>query len=258
MSDTKISGVKINIEKGNRKLAEQLEEAIATLQSGLGLSNTSNPQTGVVQNLNQGERCHKCNRNCRTKAVLCIYGHLFVLSKKFKNNNIVKALEANDKQDITLAESLLQEENVLNCHACDLSIINKVDCCSICLMKFHSTCLNTTNHTCFACLGLKDQSDIVQPVITQDQQTTAKTIDAERLSVGNIIDCSPTKHTEKNAENLTTSNTLSNTNNSTAQDQNETSANSEFQKLKMKETSTTRTETAEKKDEQFEAEGDCY
>ncbi|CAG2216627.1 unnamed protein product [Mytilus edulis] len=237
MSDTKISGVKINIEKGNRKLAEQLEEAIATLQSGLGLANTSNSQTGVVQNINQGERCHKCNRNCRTKAVLCIYGHwvhyncekfseddvknvkrkdfTYVCTvctlEKVKNNNIVKALEANDKQDITLAESLLQEENVLNCHACDMSILNKVDCCSICLMKFHSTCLNTTNHTCFACLGLKDQSDIVH--------------------------C-PTQHTEKNEETLTTSSTLSscsNNNNSTAQDQNETSANSEFQKIKMKE-----------------------
>ncbi|CAG2253628.1 unnamed protein product [Mytilus edulis] len=105
-------------------------------------------------------------------------------------------------------------------------------------MKFYNTCLNTINHTCFACLGLKDQSDIVQPVDTQDQQTLAKTIDAEGLLVDNKIDCSSSQHTEKNVETLTTSSTLSscsNNNNSTAQDQNETSANSEFQKIKMKE-----------------------
>ncbi|CAC5400783.1 unnamed protein product [Mytilus coruscus] len=261
MTDTKISGVKINIEKGNRKLAEQLEEAIATLQSGLGLAHASNSQTGVAQNTNQSEKCHKCKRNCRTKAVLCIYGHwVHYNCEKFseddvKNvkrkdftyictvcnlekddkNKIVNTLEVNGKQNITLAETLLQEENIQNCHACNMSILNKVDCCSICLMKFHNFCLNTSNSTCFACLGLKDQNDIVQLDITQDHQTCAKTIDTEGVSVGNKIDCSSTQHTEKKEENLTTNNTLSNINSSTVQDQSESSINSEFQKIKMKE-----------------------
>ncbi|CAC5398600.1 unnamed protein product [Mytilus coruscus] len=261
MADTKISGVKINIEKGNRKLAEQLEEEIATLQSGLGLAHASNSQTGVAQNTNQSEKCHKCKRNCRTKAVLCIYGHWVhcdcekfseddvknVKRKDFTyictvcnlekddKNKIVNTLEVNGKQNITLAETLLQEENILNCHACNMSILNKVDCCSICLMKFHNFCLNTSNSTCFACLGLKDQNDIVQLDITQDHQTCAKTIDTEGVSVGNKIDCSSTQYTEKKEENLTTNNTLSNINSSTVQDQSENSINSEFQKIKMKE-----------------------
>ncbi|CAC5384311.1 unnamed protein product [Mytilus coruscus] len=280
MTDTKISGVKINIEKGNRKLAEQLEEAIATLQSGLGLAHASNSQTGVAQNTNQSEKCHKCKRNCRTKAVLCIYGHwVHYNCEKFseddvKNvkrkdftyictvcnlekddkNKIVNKLEVNGKQNITLAETLLQEENIQNCHACNMSILNKVDCCSICLMKFHNFCLNTSNGTCFTCLGLKDQNDIVQLDITQDHQTCAKTIDTEGVSVGNKIDCSSTQHTEKKEENLTTNNTLSNINSSTVQDQSENSINSEFQKIKMKELRQLE-QRLRKKDE---AEGDCY
>ncbi|CAG2223922.1 unnamed protein product [Mytilus edulis] len=105
MSDTKISGVKM---KRNRKLAEQLEEAIATLQSGLGLANTSNSQTGVAQNINQGK-------------------------------------------DVTNVTEIVEQKQF-----------------------FASMVIGSTQHT------------------------------------------------EKNEENLTTSNTLSNTNNSTAQDQNET------------------------------------
>jgi hypothetical protein len=64
MSNTKISGVKANIAKWNEKLAIDLEEAIATLQTNMNTIHLGNNHNSTSENKNYDEKCGKCNRNC--------------------------------------------------------------------------------------------------------------------------------------------------------------------------------------------------
>jgi hypothetical protein len=60
----KISGVKANIAKWNEKLAIDLEEAIATLQTNMNIIQLGNNHNSTSENKNHDEKCGKCNRNC--------------------------------------------------------------------------------------------------------------------------------------------------------------------------------------------------
>jgi hypothetical protein len=75
MSNTKISRVKANIAKWNEKLAIDIEEAIATLQTNMNTIQLGNNHNSTSENKNHDEKCGKCNRNCRTKAVEYRNGH---------------------------------------------------------------------------------------------------------------------------------------------------------------------------------------
>ena len=170
MSNTKISGVKANIAKWNEKLAIDLEETIATLRTNMNTIHLGNNHNSTSENKNYDEKCGKCNRNCRTKAVECRNGHWVhynceklndediqkvkkkdaiytctictsISDKKKTTLAIAKRSEEYSKaHKLTLAEDLLIEELEQRCQACNNSIQNGGDTCNVCLMQFHESC----------------------------------------------------------------------------------------------------------------------
>ena len=255
MSNTKISGVKANIAKWNEKLAIDLEEAIATLQTNMNTIQLGNNYNSTSENKNHDEKCGKCNRNCRTKAVECRNGHWVhynceklndediqkvkkkdaiytcttctsISDKKKTTLAIAKRSEEYSKaHKLTLAEDLLVEEFEQRCQACNNSIQNGGDTCNVCLMQFHESCLNVDNNTCFGCIGNLDQNDIQQTkVLSIDTDQTVEPIRMEK-----------SQQRKENADIIATSNTQTNIVITTEQIQPEPIPNIEDHKIKLKE-----------------------
>ena len=187
MCNTTINGAKINTELLNSALCKTLEEAIKSLKTRkLKVESSNNNLTKI----NKDEKCQKCNRNCKTRAVLCQKGHwihyacdklseieieliekndqphicknckIDITDIKRPNGNIPSIeLQSVNKQehDTTIAESLLIEENLATCLACTKILKDPTNSCSKCNLNFHENCMNNISNTCYNCIGFDDQ-----------------------------------------------------------------------------------------------------
>lgn len=204
MCNTTINGAKINTELLNSALCKTLEEAIKSLKTRkLKVESSNNNLTKI----NKDEKCQKCNRNCKTRAVLCQKGHwihyacdklseikieltekndqphicknckIDITDIKRPNGNIPSIeLQSVNKQehDTTIAESLLIEENLATCLACTKILKDPTNSCSKCNLNFHENCMNNISNTCYNCIGFDDQR---YKDVDLDTQSNNKSID---------------------------------------------------------------------------------
>jgi hypothetical protein len=97
MCNTTITGEKINTELLNSALCKTLEEAIKSLKTRkLKVESSNNNLTKI----NKDEKCHKCNRNCKTRAVLCQKGHWIHYACDKLSEIEIELIEKNDQPHI--------------------------------------------------------------------------------------------------------------------------------------------------------------
>jgi phage-related protein len=94
MCNTTINGAKINTELLNSALCKTLEEAIKSLKTRkLKVESSNNNLTKI----NKDEKCQKCNRNCKTRAVFCQKGHWIHYACDKLSEIEIELIEKNDQ-----------------------------------------------------------------------------------------------------------------------------------------------------------------
>ncbi|VDI46255.1 Hypothetical predicted protein [Mytilus galloprovincialis] len=143
ISQTTINGETIDIQETNKVLAQKLDSILK--QS----SNDSNKHhVNEHNNTKEEEKCQKCNRICRTRAVYCVNKH-WVHFKLDKTE--ITATDTSSKP--TLAQEILLDENLENCPACLHILTSEKSACSICCQQFHDQCFLKDSNLCYACHG---------------------------------------------------------------------------------------------------------
>ena len=180
MSNTTINGAKINIQMTNDNLAMSLKRAISLMENEAISSEKKSIEDAQKKEV---EKCSKCKRTCKTRAVECINGHWIHYTCDKLSEEEIQSVEASDETyicksckecspkqnkcidlstigdlihnctDNSIAKFILNEE--VQCQACDDTSCD--DRCDTCLREFHSKCLETETKTCYACVGLNKQ-----------------------------------------------------------------------------------------------------
>jgi hypothetical protein len=213
MCNTTINGAKINAELLNSALCKTLEEAIKSLKTQkLKVESSNNKLTKI----NKDEKCQKCNRNCKTRAVLCQKCHwihyacdklseieieliekndqphicknykIDITDIKRPNGNIpsieLQSLDNKQEHDTTIAESLLIEEILATCLACTKILKDQTNSCSKCNLNFHENCMNNISNTCYNCIGFDDQRYIDDDLDTQSNNKSNDMLTSHKAS----------------------------------------------------------------------------
>lgn len=187
ISQTTINGETIDIQETNKVLAQKLDSILK--QS----SNDSNKHhVNEHNNTKEEEKCQKCNRICRIRAVYCVNKHWVHFKCERLSETDIKKLEKQDnstyecsmccdsqlkgikpfslcntfkkvdKTEITatdtsskptLAQEILLDENLENCPACLHILTSEKSACSICCQQFHDQCFLKDSNLCYACHG---------------------------------------------------------------------------------------------------------
>ena len=195
MSNTTIQGAKVNVELLNKNLASKLESALESIDH----SKSSLEPTSAISNPHKAvEKCHKCNRICKSRAVLCQFGHWVHYSCDKLSEKDIQTIEKDEQNYIckkcsnlslkspsrcitlpnsseifrnksilstgtsTLAKTLLLEE--IQCNGCDVTLDKIENKCVNCDMTFHNQCLDKTTDQCFSCIGIEDQDTVINSV----------------------------------------------------------------------------------------------
>ena len=213
MCNTTVNGAKINTAHLNSGLSKTLEEAIKSLKTqSLKGESSSNKLTKI----NKDEKCQKCNRNCKTRAVLCQKGHWIHYACDKLSETEIESIEKNDQphlckncnsdikdinrfsgniqgieyqsadkrqqHDTTIAESLLIEENLDTCLACTKILKDPTNSCLKCNLTFHENCMNNISNTCHSCIGLDAQRYIAEDLDIQPNNNLNDTLISHKTS----------------------------------------------------------------------------
>jgi hypothetical protein len=103
MCNTTINGAKINTELLNSALCKTLEEAIKSLKTqNLKVESSNNKLTKI----NKDEKCQKCNRNCKTRAVICQKGHWVHYACDTLSESEIELIEKNDQPHLMYVKTV--------------------------------------------------------------------------------------------------------------------------------------------------------
>ncbi|CAG2207348.1 unnamed protein product [Mytilus edulis] len=123
-----------------------------------------------------------------------------------------------DEIHITSARSILIEENLIQCSACDEALNDTENICPECNSECHNSCLDNNTNSCYTCFGMLDQRSspntmetinklytstnyiLVQDIIDQPQDEHAISTKSSNHS-----DCLKTQLPNLNTKNLSTS-----------------------------------------------------
>ena len=97
MCNTTINGAKSNTVLLNSTLCKTLEEAIKSLKTKMLKVESSNNN---LTKINKDEKCQICNRNCKTRAVLCQKGHWIHYACDKLSEIEIELIEKNDQPHI--------------------------------------------------------------------------------------------------------------------------------------------------------------
>ena len=111
MSNTQINGANINTDLLNKNLASKLIEALDCLKKS-ATPNPGLPENKSTKSSNE-ERCIKCNRNCKSRAVLCHNNHWVHYKCDKLSVEDISSIEKNDK--------------TYQCKSCDSTKVNILD-----------------------------------------------------------------------------------------------------------------------------------
>jgi len=171
IKNTTVNGLSVDIQQTNLLLSQQLE----TLLNGMKKNTKQNQQATETQLNEQNEKCTKCNRSCKTRAVLC------------KNNHWVHF----HCEKLSVSEIEQIESNM-----------NEVYTCSKCRIASETTCIKDT---VISSPNIK-QLAIPEPIkVIADQQTLSQSLEdttlAQQLLHEEIMDkctaCLDTLSTDK-------------------------------------------------------------
>ncbi|CAG2207875.1 unnamed protein product [Mytilus edulis] len=111
MSNTQINGANINTDLLNKNLASKLIDALDCLKKS-ATPNPGLPESKSTKSSNE-ERCIKCNRNCKSRAVLCHNNHWVHYKCDKLSEEDISSIEKNDK--------------TYQCKSCDSTKVNILD-----------------------------------------------------------------------------------------------------------------------------------
>ena len=178
MTQVKVSGMPIDVTALNGLLATQLQKIIND-KNFLNLKTTRPPKFQITDAENEPENinCQKCNRNCRKRAVQCdpckwwIHYHCAKLEESEINNiesnksysytcfkcNITSvppwrlvlpapySTVSPNTSPKTLSQSILSEEQIVECAVCSTPFIDDEIGCEKCGSLCHSFCMCPSN-----------------------------------------------------------------------------------------------------------------
>jgi hypothetical protein len=100
IKSTTINGVSVNIQNTNDLLAKQLEDVIHSMNIG-----TNGMQATVNDEMNDlTEKCFKCKRSCRSRAVLCINKHWVHFNCEKFTELEIEQIEQNENEPYTCSQ----------------------------------------------------------------------------------------------------------------------------------------------------------
>ncbi|CAC5414882.1 unnamed protein product [Mytilus coruscus] len=188
MNNTNVYGIRINVNKMNHLLASQLQDIIDNMNQ-----NTKHADLAFVEE--QVEKCLKCKRSCRSRAVYCKNGHwVHYKCEKLSEAQILRlednkespsmyscqqCMKTNSGQNCKLAltNHPLQLDNELphiqhinsptsaqqimhqltNCPSCDRLLDMSKISCTECNQQFRQRCIDSEMDFCFARIGKNHQ-----------------------------------------------------------------------------------------------------
>jgi hypothetical protein len=106
IKNTTVNGLSVDIQQTNLLLSQQLE----TLLNDMKKNTKQNQQATETQLNEQDEKCVKCNRSCKTRAVLCKNNHWVHFHCEKLSDSEIEQIESNMKEVYTCSKCRIVSE----------------------------------------------------------------------------------------------------------------------------------------------------